>query len=83
MTNLALVSLDDLRILLAESDIKNEVWESEEAANFLKMNVRTLQILSQKGEIPGVKLGSVWKYSSIALYWLVADGGIKKRGGIT
>ncbi|WP_314578577.1 helix-turn-helix domain-containing protein [Enterococcus gilvus] len=72
MTNLALVNLDDLKILLAENELKNEVWETEQAAEFLKISVSHLKAQARAGVVPGQKLGDGWRFSSIALYKLVA-----------
>lgn len=76
METLALVSLEDLRILIAENSIKNEVWTCAEAAKYLKVHPTTVARQADKGVIPGVKIGTDWKFSSIALYELVAK---KKR----
>ena len=72
MTNLALVNLDDLKIVLAENELKNEIWEPDEAARFLKISVSHLKAQARKGEVPGQKIGDVWRFSSIALYEYVA-----------
>lgn len=78
MTNLALVNLDDLRVILSESAIPNETWGTVEAAKFLKISVPTLTKFANSGQIPGVKIGSDWKFSSIALYEFVAKKGEHK-----
>ena len=72
MTNLALVNLDDLKILLAENELKNEIWETEKAAEYLKISVSHLKAQARSGVIPGQKIGDGWRFSSIALYKLVA-----------
>lgn len=72
MTNLALVNLDDLKIILAENAIKNEVWDSAKAADYLDISKPTLFAQAKAGEVPGVKIGNDWKFSSIALYEYVA-----------
>lgn len=77
MTNLALVNLDDLKIVLAENELKNEIWEPDEAAMFLKISTSHLKAQARKGEVPGQKIGDVWRFSSIALYEYVAN---KKKG---
>lgn len=69
---LALVNLDDLKLLLAENEIKNEVWDTEQAANYLRLAVSTVKKQAAKGTIPAVKIGDKWKFSSIALYEYVA-----------
>lgn len=70
--NIAIVSLDDLKLLLAENEIKNEVWDTEQAANYLRLAVSTVKRQAAKGTIPAVKIGDKWKFSSIALYEFVA-----------
>lgn len=75
MTNLALVNLDDLKILLAENELKNEVWETEQAAEFLKISVSHLKAQARAGVVPGQKIGDGWRFSSIALYEYVARKG--------
>lgn len=72
MTNLALVNLDDLKILLAENELKNEIWETEKAAEYLKISVSHLKAQARVGVVPGQKIGDGWRFSSIALYKLVA-----------
>lgn len=75
MINLALVNLDDLRVLLAENEIKNEVWNSKKAADYLTTSVPTLLKEVEKGNVPAVRIGKDWKFSSIAMYELVKNGG--------
>ncbi|MFG5564216.1 excisionase [Enterococcus faecalis] len=72
MTNLALLSLDDLKLLLAEKSIPNEIWNSKQAADFLTTSVPTLLKEVELGNIPGVRIGKDWKFSSLALYEYVA-----------
>ncbi|MGM0239901.1 helix-turn-helix domain-containing protein [Enterococcus sp. AZ103] len=72
MQQLALVSLDDLKVLISEKAIPNEVWDSQQAAQYLKITLPTLFKETKSGNIPGVQVGNKWKYSSIALYCLVA-----------
>ena len=77
MQSLALVSLDDLKIILSEKAIKNEVWGSQKAAEYLEVSVTTLHKEATKGVVPGVRIGKDWKFSSIALFELVKNGGLK------
>ncbi len=71
-TNLALLSLDDLKVLLAENEIKNEVWDSNQASEYLTISKPTLFKQAAAGVIPGVRIGDDWKFSSIALYRFVS-----------
>lgn len=72
MQELALVSLDDLKVLLSEKAIPNETWNSKQAADYLEITLPTLFKETKAGKIPGVKIASEWKFNSIALYCLVA-----------
>lgn len=71
-TNLTLVSLEDLKVLLAENEIKNEVWDSNQAAGYLGVSKPTLHKQAAAGVVPGVQIGADWKFSSIALYHFVS-----------
>nr|DAJ11147.1 MAG TPA: helix-turn-helix domain protein [Caudoviricetes sp.] len=72
MTNLALVSLDDLRVLLAESSIKNETWNVDQAAEYFEVSPQTIRKEAEMGILPARKVGREWKFSSIALYQYVS-----------
>ncbi len=80
MQQIVQASLEDLQILLAENEIKNEVWEMPQAAAFLKVHPDTVRKYAKEGSIPGVKIGTDWRFSSIALYEYVArkNKGIQK-----
>lgn len=69
---LALVNLEDLRVILSEKAIENEIWGSQEAAEYLGSSASTVNKEAEAGVIPGVKIGKNWKFSSIALYEYVA-----------
>lgn len=51
MKNLALVNLDDLKVLLSEHSIKNEVWNSKQAAEFLTVSVPTWHKEAESGNV--------------------------------
>lgn len=71
-TNLALVSLDDLEVFVAKQTIKNEVWSSKQAADYLGCSVAQVKKQASEGIIPGAKIGVEWKFSSIALFEYVS-----------
>lgn len=77
MINLALVNLDDLKVLLSEHSIPNEVWDTKEAAAYLKTTTRTLTKDAELGKVPAAKVGREWRFSSIALFRYL-NGGYKK-----
>ncbi|MGX7150589.1 helix-turn-helix domain-containing protein [Enterococcus ureasiticus] len=68
MTNLALVNLDDLKVLMSEQAIPNEVWGTKQVADFLRISISTCKKEAISGNIPAVKVGAEWKFSSIALF---------------
>ena len=72
MHNLAIISVDDLKVFVSEQAIKNEVWDTKKAAKYLDVSVETVKKQARNKEIPAVKIGSDWKFSSIALYRFVA-----------
>ncbi|MFY1069219.1 excisionase family DNA-binding protein [Enterococcus sp. AD013-P3] len=76
---LTLVSLEDLRVLLSEKTIRNEIWGSQEAADYLGSSASTINKEAEAGVIPGVKVGKNWKFSSIALYEYVARKQVRKE----
>lgn len=78
MTTLALVNKEDLKLLLAESSIPNEIWNSKKAAEYLTTTIPTLLKAVDDGVVPAVRIGKDWKFSSIAMYELVKNGGWKK-----
>lgn len=78
MTNLTLVSMDDLRIMLSEKTIKNEVWDASQAAEFLKTTEQTVRKEAESGILPGAKVGRAWRFSSIALYEYLSKRSIKQ-----
>lgn len=72
MTNLVLVDMDDLKVMTSEAAIPNEVWSTQEAADYLTISNGTLIKEAEANRIPGVKIARNWKFSSIALYEYVA-----------
>lgn len=74
---LALVDLKDLEHLLSKSKIKNEIWSAKQAADYLDISKPTLLAQVKAGKIPGEQVGNDWKFSSIALFCLVAKEDIK------
>lgn len=72
MTNLTLVSMDDLHVLLSEKAIKNEILDISQAAEYLKVTETTTRKQAELGLVPGRKIGREWRFSSIALYEYVA-----------
>lgn len=51
-----------------------------QAAAFLKVHPDTVRKYAKEGSIPGVKIGTDWRFSSIALYEYVArkNKGVQK-----
>ena len=78
MTNLALVNLDDLKVLVSEQAIPNEAWGTKQAADYLEISIETCKKEAANGNIPAVKVGKDWKFSSIALFELIAKREINR-----
>ena len=48
-----------------------EIMTPHEAAEYLKLNVRTIYHLAKNGKLPGDKVGRSWKFNKDALdKWL-------------
>lgn len=43
--------------------MKLEVWTARHVAEYLVMDERTVTYKATKGQIPGVKIGSMWRFS--------------------
>ena len=76
--NLVLASKEDLEVLFAKQSIKNEVWGTKQAAEYLDCSETHLKSLAEKGEVPHHKLGSNYKFSSIALFEMVYGGKLNR-----
>ncbi|WP_288394914.1 helix-turn-helix domain-containing protein [uncultured Vagococcus sp.] len=77
--NLALVSLEDLEGFVIKHSIKNEVWKADEAARYLKCSPSQIKKQATEGVVPGVKVGTEWRFSSIALFEFVYGKELKKK----
>lgn len=44
-----------------------QLLDSTDAANFLKVNPKTLQSLARAGQLPGIKVGKQWRFQQSAL----------------
>jgi excisionase family DNA binding protein len=40
----------------------SEIMNAEEAAKYLKMSAKTVIAAAKRGEIPGLKIGSIWRF---------------------
>ena len=38
------------------------VWTSDEAAQYLRINPRTLTRMARRGEIPSIQIGRLWRF---------------------
>jgi len=52
----------------------DEVLTAEEAAELLKVSTKTLLRHARDGQVPGVKLGRVWRFRRSELLALLAPG---------
>lgn len=58
---------------------EDEVLNSKEAAEFLKINRNTLRKFVQEGIIPAQKLGRQWRFSKQALLKWLESGQAKNK----
>lgn len=47
------------------------IWNSDEAARYLRIHPRTLTRMARRGEIPSIQIGRLWRFRRIDLdEWL-------------
>ena len=62
--------------------VDSEVLTLDEAAAYLRVHPRTLRIKASEGEIPGAKIGKVWRFHRQQLEeWLRRGGALATRPG--
>ena len=62
---------DSSRIFIGGEDNYSQVMTSVEAAQYLKMHVKTVCRLAKEGKIPAKKVGSEWRFlRSVLDRWL-------------
>ncbi len=62
---------DSSRIYIGGEDRVGQVMTSVEAADYLKMHVKTVCRLAKEGKIPARKVGSEWRFlRSVLDNWL-------------
>lgn len=54
--------------------LDHEILNLEEAAEYLRMNPEVFRRMVKKGEIPGRKIGRLWKFSKQLLQKFVEGG---------
>ena len=60
-------------IYIGAEETSNQVLTSVEAAEYLKMHVKTVCRLAKEGKIPAKKVGSEWRFlRSVLDNWLAA-----------
>ncbi|MDY0109799.1 MAG: helix-turn-helix domain-containing protein [Candidatus Krumholzibacteria bacterium] len=61
----------DRPIFIGADDATSQVMTSLEAADYLKMHVKTVCRLAKEGKIPAKKVGSEWRFlRSVLDHWL-------------
>ncbi len=53
---------DSSKIYIGGTDLVGQVMTSVEAADYLKMHVKTVCRLAKEGKIPAKKVGSEWRF---------------------
>lgn len=57
----------------------DDVLDSVQAAQLLKVSKNTLLKLAQEGKVPGQKVGHQWRFSRLALVKWLENGQVKKN----
>lgn len=60
--------------MVEKPETEQEVMTLEEAAVFLRIHVRTLYVLAQKGKVPVQKVGNRWRFSRTGLIDWMSKG---------
>jgi excisionase family DNA binding protein len=61
-------------IYIGGDEVANQVMTSVEAADYLKMHVKTVCRLAKEGKIPAKKVGSEWRFlRSVLDRWLAEE----------
>ncbi len=64
-------SKDQTTIIIGGDESNHQVMTSVEAAEYLKMHVKTVCRLAKEGKIPAKKVGSEWRFlRSVLDAWL-------------
>jgi len=62
---------DSSKVYIGGADFSGQVMTSVEAAEYLKMHVKTVCRLAKEGKIPAKKVGSEWRFMRTVLdKWL-------------
>ena len=56
------ITQDYAKIYIGAEDTTSQVMTSVEAAEYLKMHVKTVCRLAKEGKIPAKKVGSEWRF---------------------
>ena len=45
----------------------DQLWTVEELAGYLKLQPETVRGMARRGELPGIKIGKVWRFRKSAI----------------
>jgi len=49
------------------SSLHDPLWTVEDVAAFLKLQPETIRSMARRGELPGLKIGKVWRFQKHAI----------------
>ncbi len=60
--------------------VESDVLTLDEAAAYLRVHPRTLRMKASEGEVPGAKIGRVWRFHREQLERWIMEGGARNAG---
>lgn len=49
------------------NSLPDPLWTVEDVAAFLKLQPETIRSMARRGELPGLKIGKVWRFQKYAI----------------
>jgi excisionase family DNA binding protein len=49
------------------STTTDQLWTVDELAGYLKLQPETVRGMARRGELPGIKIGKVWRFRKLAI----------------
>ncbi len=64
------ISLQEARSPIQPTD---PLWTVDDVAAYLKLQPETIRSMARRGELPGLKIGKVWRFQKYAIHELLVD----------
>jgi len=56
------------------STTTDQLWTVDELADYLKLQPETVRGMARRGELPGTKIGKVWRFRKSAIKKIFQEG---------